>query len=84
MGGILGVRIPITLWRTTLNFTLSVGGGGGVRPPLRKKLFPVSRVGKKEASREVWNFFFFFPNLIFYELECTVGGGGAKKKKKKV
>ena len=43
-----------------------------VRPPLRKKLFPVNRVGKKKASREVGNFFF-FPNLIFYKLECTGG-----------
>ena len=32
----------------------------GVGPPLSKKLFPVSRVGKKRASREVGNLFFFF------------------------
>ena len=46
-------------------------------------MFPVSRVGKKKASREVGNlFFFFFPNFVFYKLECTGGGGGVKKKMK--
>ena len=30
------------------------------RPPLSKKSFPVGRVGKKKASREVGFFFFFF------------------------
>ena len=49
-----------------------------VRPPISKKLFPVGRVGKKEASREVGNLFF-SPNFIFYKLVCT-GGGGSKKK----
>ena len=44
-----------------------------------EKSFPVSRVGKKTASREVGIFFFFFfPNFMFYKLECT-GGGGEKK-----
>ena len=47
-----------------------------VRPPLSKTLFPVSRVGKKKASRAVGNLFF-FPNLIVYKLECT--GGEVKK-----
>ena len=47
-----------------------------MRPPLSKKSFPVFRVGKKTASREVW--IFFGPNLIFYRLECT--GGKVKKK----
>ena len=46
----------------------SGGGGGGspgyqlcinIRPPLIKKSFPVSRVGKRKASREVGNLFFF-------------------------
>ena len=46
-----------------------------IRPPLSKKSFPVSRVGKKKASREVGNPFFFF-----YKLECTGGGGGVEKK----
>ena len=50
-----------------------------MRPPLSKKLFPVSRVGKKKANREVRNLFF-FPNFIFYKLECT----GEKKFKKKL
>ena len=40
------------------------------RPPLSKKLFPVSRVGKNKASREV-GIFFFFLFLIFHRLECT-------------
>ena len=48
-----------------------------IRPPLSKISFPVCRVGKKKASREVGNLFF-FPNLIFYKLECT--GGGVEKK----
>ena len=48
------------------------------RPP-RKELFPVSRVGKNKASREVGNLFF-PPNFIFYKLECT-GGKSLKKKK---
>ena len=43
-----------------------------VRPPLSEKLFPVSQVGKKTASREVGNYFF-PPNFIFYKLECTGG-----------
>ena len=47
-----------------------------IRPPLSKKTFPVGRVGKKNASREV-GIFFFFPNLIFFKLECT--GGKVKK-----
>ena len=42
------------------------------RPSLSKKSFPVGRVGKKTASREVGNFFF-FPNFNFHKLECTVG-----------
>ena len=50
-----------------------------VRPPLSKTLFPVSRVGKEKASREVGNLF--FPNFIFYKLECTGRGGGEVKKK---
>ena len=49
-----------------------------IRPPLSKKLFPVSRVGRKKASREVGNLFF-SPNFIFYKLECTGGGGEVKK-----
>ena len=49
-----------------------------IGPPLSKKSFPVSRVGEKKASREVGNLFFFFPNFIFYILECT--GGKTKKK----
>ena len=48
-----------------------------LRPPLSKKLFPVGRVGKKKASREVGNLFF-FPNFIIYKLEYT-GGKGKKK-----
>ena len=47
------------------------------RPPLSKKSFPVSRVGKKTASREV------LPNFIFYKLECTAGGGGGGGREKK-
>ena len=46
-------------------------------PHLSKKLFPVSRVGKKKSQsggRES----FFFPNFIFNKLECT--GGKSKKK----
>ena len=51
-----------------------------LRPPLSKKLFPVGRVGKKKASREVGNLFSFFsPNFIFYKLEHS--GGKVKKKK---
>ena len=50
-----------------------------MRPPLSKKLFPVGRVGKKKASREVGNLFFFFPNCIISKLEYT----GRKGKKKK-
>ena len=49
-----------------------------IRPPLSKQLFPVSRVGGKKASWEVGNLFF-FPNFIFYKLECTGGGGEVKK-----
>ena len=49
-----------------------------VRPPLSKKLFPVFRVGKKTPSREVGNLFY-FPNFIFYKLECTGGKIGKKK-----
>ena len=41
-------------------------------PPLSKKLFPVSRVGKRKASQEAGNLFF-FPNFIFYKL--SVQGG---------
>ena len=44
-----------------------------LRPPLSKKSFPVGRVGKKTASREVGIFFFFFPNFNFFKLECTEG-----------
>ena len=51
-----------------------------IRPPLNKKSFLVGRVGKKTASQEVGIFYFFFPDFIFYELDCT--GGGSKKKKK--
>ena len=60
------------------------GGGGAVkyqnvelRPPLREKSFPVSRVGKIKGH-SVGRDFFFFSNFIFYELECT-GGKGKKK-----
>ena len=49
-----------------------------VRPPLSKKLFPVSWVGKKKASGES---FFLFLNFIFYKLECTEGGGGEREVK---
>ena len=35
-----------------------------IRPPLSKKSFPVSRMGKKKASWEVGNLFF-FPNSFF-------------------
>ena len=42
---------------------------------LSKKLFPVGRVGKIKASREVG---IFFSNFIFYKLECTGGGGEYK------
>ena len=51
-----------------------------VRPPLSKKSFPVGRVGKTTARREVGIFFFFLIS-IFFKLECT--GGKVKKKKKK-
>ena len=34
-----------------------------LRPPLSKKLFPVSRVGKKKASREVGNLFYFLISI---------------------
>ena len=45
-------------------------------PSLSKKLFPVGRVGKRTASREVG--IFFFPNFnFFFKLECT--GGEVKK-----
>ena len=44
---------------------------GRFRPPLSKKPFPVHRVEKKNASREV-RFSFFFPNIFFPFL---VGGG---------
>ena len=37
--------------------------GQRIRPPLSKKMFPGSRVGKNKASREVGNLFF-FPNFI--------------------
>ena len=50
--------------------------GRVLRPPLSKKSFPVSRVSKKTASREVGNFFFLFISF-FYELECK--GGKVKK-----
>ena len=50
-----------------------------VRPPLSKKLFPVFRVWKKTASREV---VFFFPDFIVYRIEYTGGGGGGGSKKK--
>ena len=50
-----------------------------LRPPLSKKLFTVDRMGKNKDSREVGNLFLFFPNFIFYKLECTGGGGGSKK-----
>ena len=44
----------------------------GVRPPLSKKLFPVTRVGKiKLVGRS--GIFFFFPNFIFYKQESTEG-----------
>ena len=47
-----------------------------LRPPLSKKLFPVGRVGKKTASREVG---IFSPLIsIFLKQECT-GGKVAKK-----
>ena len=45
----------------------------GPRPPLSKKLFPLGRVGKKTASREVGIFFFSLIS-IFFKLECTGGG----------
>ena len=32
--------------------------------------------GKGPVGRE--SFFFFFPNFIFYKIECTGGGGGIK------
>ena len=51
------------------------------RPPLSKKSFPVSQVGKKKSQSGIF-FFFFFPNFIFYKLECTGGGGGEVKQKK--
>ena len=44
------------------------------RPPLSKKLFPVSGVVKRKANREVGNLLFFFPNFIFYKIEYTGGG----------
>ena len=57
-----------------------------LRPPLSKKLFPVRRVGTKKSQSGGRESFLFFPNFIFYKLECT--GGKVKKKnenrKKKV
>ena len=46
-----------------------------IRPPLRKKLFPVRQVTPKKVSREVGNLFFFFFFIIsfLYKLECTGG-----------
>ena len=38
---------------------MGVSGMCTLRPPLSKKSFPVGRVGKKTASREAGNFFFF-------------------------
>ena len=49
-----------------------------VRSPLGKKLFPVRRMSKKTASREVGIFFFLLISF-FYKLECT--GGRVNKKK---
>ena len=46
-----------------------------VGPPLSKKLFPVGRVGKKSASREVGIFLFLISFCL--KLECT--GGKVKK-----
>ena len=43
-----------------------------VRFPLSKKSFPVFRVGKKTASREVGNFFF-SPNFIFLQTRIYRG-----------
>ena len=52
-----------------------------LRLPSSKKLFPVCRVGKKTASREVGIIIFFPSNFFFFnKLECS-GGGGSKKKK---
>ena len=51
-----------------------------VRPPLSKKSFPVGRVGKKTASREVRIFFILIS--IFFKLECT--GGKVKKNLKRL
>ena len=53
------------------------GAVGTLRPPLGKKLFPVSWVGKKKTSRVVGNVSSFFPNFNFYKLECT--GGKSEK-----
>ena len=51
----------ITLIGNVYNyFVVSPGNPIVVGPPLSKKSFPVSRVGKKRASREVGNLFSFF------------------------
>ena len=51
-----------------------------IRPPLSKKLFPVSRVGKKKASREVGNLCL-SPNFFFLYIRMYRGGKVKKKKK---
>ena len=56
------------------------------RPPSSKKSFPVRRVAPKTAT---WSGgIFYFPNFIFYKLECTGGKGKRKyenmKEKKKI
>ena len=52
--------------------------GTVVRPPLSKKSFPVSRVGKIKASQEVGNLFSPLISFFFNKLEWTGGGGGGK------
>ena len=47
-------------------------------PPLSKKSFPVGRVGKKTASREVGNFFLFLISIFF---KTRMYRGKSKKKK---
>ena len=52
---------------------MAINGGTALNEAtLSKKSFPVGRVGKKTASREVGIFFFFFfPNFNFLKIECT-------------
>ena len=51
---------------------------GLIWPPLGKKIVSCVPVGQKKSQSGGRESFFFFPNFIFYKLECT--GGKVKKK----